>query len=86
MQCGQGELPVVGAGCSWATQQSFELDGAWKRPDMMCVSADEDYALIFEHKVNAALHPGQLDDYRRIGDRFGQSAVVLITARRSQLD
>ena len=65
IQFGQGGLPAVGARCSWGTQQSIEVDGISKRPDMMCVSADEDYALIFEHKVNAALHPGQLDDYRR---------------------
>ena len=54
---------------------------------MMCIFADKNYALIFEHKVNAPLRAGQLDDYRRIGERrFDQFAVVLITARRSQLD
>ena len=64
-----GGLPIIGPGCTWKTQGSYHLDGAAKRPDMVCKSADGRAALIFEHKVDAPLHDGQLDGYRRIGRR-----------------
>ena len=84
---GAGTIPEVGAGCSWATQESYGLDGTSRRPDMVCISAEGNTALIFEHKVGADLHEGQLDNYRRIGEKqFKNSGLILITARRSQHD
>ena len=80
-------VPEVGAGCRWATQERYELDGTVKRPDMVCESADRNTALIFEHKVGADLHDRQLENYRRIGEReYGSSGLILITARKSQGD
>ena len=80
------DLPTIGAGCSWTTQTSYGLDGTAKRPDMICISADKRSALIFEHKVGADLHDGQLDSYRRIGrsEFKGGYGLVLITASRGQ--
>ena len=76
-------LPAVGAGCHWETQKSYAVDGTAKRPDMVCESADGRAALIFEHKVGADLHDGQLDSYRRIGrDKYQKHGLVLITARQ----
>lgn len=78
-------VPKPGVVCRWTTQKSYELDGTRKRPDMVCESADGSTALIFEHKVNAGLHGGQIEDYRRIGKRqFENSGVILITARKNQ--
>lgn len=85
MKIGDAALPAVGADCCWTTQKSYELDGTAKRPDMVCASADGRTGLIFEHKVGAVLRPDQIEDYRRIGeDRFDNSGVILITARRGQ--
>ena len=82
---GDAKLPIVGADCRWGTQESYELDGTRKRPDMVCESKETKTALIFEHKVGADLHDGQIEDYRRMGKReFEKSGVVLITARKSQ--
>ena len=79
-------LPAIEeAGCSWETQKTYALDGTAKRPDMVCKSADGRSALIFEHKVDANLHDGQLDNYRRIGrDEFEEHGLVLITARKGR--
>lgn len=68
--------------CTWHTQ--YVLGGTRKRPDMVCITEDGK-ALIFEHKVEANLGHGQLEDYRRIaGQRFGEFAVVLVTMHASQ--
>ena len=86
-ELGARNLPVIGTDCTWTTQRVFDLDGAAKRPDMVCVSADGEKALIFEHKVDAALAEGQLEAYRRVGkQQFEQSGLILITARKSQHD
>ena len=78
-------VPDVGAGCTWITQKSYRLDGAWKRPDMVCESADGKTALIFEHKVEANLRDHQPEDYRRIGEKnFENSGLIVITKNRSQ--
>ena len=80
-------LPRIGTDCTWTTQRVFDLDGAAKRPDMVCVSADGEKALIFEHKVDTALAEWQLEAYRGVGkQQFEQSRLILITARKSQLD
>ena len=80
-------VPSIGDDCYWKTQESFNLDGSTKIPDMICKSSDGRAALIFEHKVGATLHDGQLDNYRRIGQaEFKEHAIVLITARAEQCD
>ena len=87
----KGNLLEIGKGSRWTTHENFILDGAVKQPDMVCRSADTNDAntgLIFEHKVDADLHPGQLNDYRLVGEQeFGESRfrLILITARESQL-
>ena len=87
MEVGDGSLPEVGRGCIWDTQRSFVLDGVAKRPDMVCESANGHRALIFEHKVGAVLHEGQLNSYRQVGEQqFKQSGLILITARKGQCD
>ena len=83
---GTSGLPAIGRDRNWKTQGGYDLDGSAKRPDMVCESADG-RALIFEHKVDAPLHEGQLDGYRGIGrQQFGegQYGVVLITKRTDQ--
>lgn len=87
VEASDAAVPDVGIACRWTTQKSYELDGTRKRPDMVCDSADGSTALIFEHKVGANLHDGQIEDYRRIGEcQFENSGVILITARKSQGD
>ena len=82
-----GDIPAIGRGCDWTTQRSYPVDGVERRPDMICVSSDGAKALIFEHKVWAELHEGQLDDYRSIGqERFEDYGLILVTARKSQYD
>ena len=85
IEIGDAALPVVGSDCCWTTQKSYEIGGSAKRPDMVCESKETNTALIFEHKVRADLHDGQIEDYRRIGNKwFENSGVILITARKGQ--
>lgn len=87
------EMPSVGRGCRWTTQETHRLDDAPNRLDMVCESSDRKTALIFEHKVDAKLAAAhgsrdpQLVRYGNIAKReFDRSAVVLITRRHSQLE
>ncbi len=85
METCDAAVPDVGAGCTWITQKNYRLDGTWKRPDMVCESADGNTALIFEHKVEADLQYDQLKNYRRIGEEnFEKSGLILITKNRNQ--
>ena len=84
-EAGDATVPEIRVARRWMTQKSYELDGTRKRPDMVCESAEGSMALIFEHKVGADLHDGQIEDYRRIGKRhFENSGVILISERVSQ--
>ena len=79
-----GDRDVVippGVGLCWETQLS--LNGVF--PDMVCV-ADNDAAILFEHKAFAFLHEGQLRNYRVGAEKRwpSRSLLVLITATPQQ--
>ncbi|TVL33703.1 PD-(D/E)XK nuclease family protein [Shewanella algae] len=57
-----------------------------KFPDLMWTSAEDDFCLIFEHKVWSELHPNQLDNYRNYAKEHLDKPfqIVLITAHSGQ--
>ena len=70
----------VGLDCKWATQMNF--GGIF--PDMVA-ELNDGTLLVFEHKVWAQLHPGQLDGYKQFSStNYSASYLILITASESQ--
>ncbi|MBW4653933.1 MAG: PD-(D/E)XK nuclease family protein [Kaiparowitsia implicata GSE-PSE-MK54-09C] len=66
--------------CKWATQMNF--GGIF--PDMVA-ELNDGTLLVFEHKVWAQLHPGQLDSYKQFSSvKYSHSYLILITANESQ--
>ncbi|MGB3311513.1 MAG: hypothetical protein WA939_15160 [Nodosilinea sp.] len=66
--------------CKWATQRNF--GGIF--PDMVAELSDGTL-LVFEHKVWAQLHPGQLASYKQFSNaNYSKSYLILITASESQ--
>lgn len=76
------------SGCSWQTQKTYRLDQTDKRLDMVCLSNDGKFALIFEHKVLASIDKQQLANYEQIAnERFDNNwNLILITARENPQD
>ncbi|MFH7245002.1 MAG: hypothetical protein ACHWZW_19370 [Spirulina sp.] len=64
----------------WDTQVNF--GGVF--PDMVAKLPNE-VMLVFEHKVWANLHPGQLDNYKQFSyENYSSFHLILITASESQ--
>ena len=70
----------VSLDCTWATQMNF--GGIF--PDMVA-EFNDGTLLVFEHKIWAQLHPGQLDGYKQFSSsNYSGSHLILITANESQ--
>lgn len=70
----------VSLDCKWATQMNF----AGIFPDMVA-ELNNGTLLVFEHKVWAQLHPGQLDGYKQFSSaNYSGSHLILITASEAQ--